>query len=177
MTETWRDIPGFEGAYQASDRGRVRSLDREVRTRHGHRRIPGQAIATQPINSGYLIAHLYRENVRTALLVHRLVALAFLEGYDETINHVNGNKQDNALPNLEWASYTDNHLHAVAHGLNKQAVPVVGRSGDTVIGPFPSMSRASVFLGKGPNSTSISKALSGARNSAFGYVWELACLR
>nr|WP_255430669.1 HNH endonuclease [Xenorhabdus sp. TS4] len=63
-------------------------------------------------------------NHRKARTVHTLVAEAFLAGSGETVNHINGNKQDNRACNLEWASYSENHLHAVATGLNKQAVRV-----------------------------------------------------
>jgi hypothetical protein len=130
MAETWKDIAGFEGRYQVSDAGRVKSLahaQRYVHWRNGaemSRTTRERVSATQLINSGYQIVHLHQDNKRTALLVHRLVATQFLEGpQGATVNHKNGVKTDNRVRNLEWATYTENHLHAVAHGLNKQARP------------------------------------------------------
>lgn len=131
MTEQWADIAGFEGRYQVSSEGRVRSLPFKQRYTHWrtgrehYRQTAGRILSTQKINSGYRIVHLHKDNVRTALLVHRLVADAFLLGQPgETVNHKDGNKTNNRASNLEWTSYSENHIHAVALGLNAQAIRV-----------------------------------------------------
>ena len=133
MTENWKDIKGFEGRYQISDAGRVKSLSFSQRylLRNGKEafRVTGEKILCPNLNnSGYLLAHLYLHGRRKALLVHRLVAEAFLPGKDQTVNHKNGIKTDNSVANLEWASYAENHIHAVANGLNRQAVRVADPS-------------------------------------------------
>jgi len=132
MAEQWEDIAGFEGRYQVSNLGRVKALSFAQRYTHWRtgkelfRQTKERFLATQAINSGYLIVHLHLDNVRTARLVHRLVADAFLEcPASETVNHKNGVKTDNHAGNLEWATQTENKLHAVAYGLNVQAIPVI----------------------------------------------------
>jgi NUMOD4 motif/HNH endonuclease len=133
MVERWKDIVDYEGRYQVSDQGRVKALSFMQRylLRNGkeaYRRTKEKILAQQPINSGYLIVHLHLSNKRIAHLVHRLVAEAFLPPpVEDTVNHKNknGDKTNNLLDNLEWATYTNNHLHAVKHRLNKQAIPVV----------------------------------------------------
>ena len=133
MIEEWKDVEGYEGRYQVSNMGKLRSvpfLQRYLlRTGEPAFRLTRQkSIATQPINSGYLIAHLHKDGKRKAVLVHRLVAGAFI-GPGE-VNHINGLKTDNHLSNLEIVTRTENHLHAVRLGLNKQAIRVMdSRSG------------------------------------------------
>lgn len=122
MTETWRDIPGFEGRYQVSDAGRVKSLPFPQRylLRNGveaFRRTRERILKTHPQNSGYLLAHLYLGGKRTAFTVHGLVARAFAPGSGPTINHKDGVKANCAAGNLEWATWSEQHKHAWATGL------------------------------------------------------------
>lgn len=118
--EEWRDIKGFEGYYQVSSIGRVKSLPRVV-TRKSYKpqylreRIlkPGKAA------SGYLLVDLYKNNNRQTHTIHRLVAGAFNpnpEGKPE-VNHEDGNKQNNHKDNLVWSTRIENVEHAVIHGL------------------------------------------------------------
>lgn len=145
-TETWANVSGYEGLYQVSDQGRVRACAACQRYTHWRtgaelfRRVKERPVVPQRINSGYLIVHLYRGNKRTALLVHRLVAAAFVSGDGTlTVNHKNGDKADNRAANLEWATHGENHAHAVAAGLNTQARRVTDpRTGIK----YPSMAQA-----------------------------------
>lgn len=130
MRELWKDIKDFEGRYQISNLGRVKSLSFMQRYvlrdgREAFRRTKEKIRATKMVNSGYVVVSLHLNDVATTALVHRLVAEAFVPGGDETVNHKDGVKTNNVATNLEWASYTDNHLHAVHFGLNKQAIRVV----------------------------------------------------
>lgn len=130
MVEQWRDIAGYEGLYQVSDLGRVKSLpfmQRAVSKRgKEYWRQTKERILHQGLqNSGYMLVFLWKGDKQKACTVHRLVAKAFLPtSTKRTVNHIDGNKRNNALVNLEWVSYTDNHLHAVELGLNLQAVRV-----------------------------------------------------
>lgn len=130
MKENWGDIPGFEGRYQVSDLGRVKSLPflQRYLLRNGkeaYRRTRERIRIPQFNNSGYAMVHLYLEDVAYPRLIHRLVAEAFVAGEGATVNHKDGVKSNNTAKNLEWASYSENHLHAVAMGLNTQARRVV----------------------------------------------------
>lgn len=145
MDEIWKDIPGFEGRYQVSDQGRVKSLPFNQRylLRNGneaYRRTTERMLYSKPQNSGYLVVQLWLNDIRRAFTVHRLVAQAFVpnpEGLPE-VNHKNGVKLNNASENLEWCTRSANKLHAVATGLSKQARKVVAPSGVV----YPSIAQA-----------------------------------
>lgn len=117
--EDWRDIPGFEGKYQASSLGRIRSLDREVhiegdKNRHHVRKYRGRILTTTlNKNNGYLATSLGGESSQRE--VHRFVAWTFLgaqeDGYQ--VNHINGIKTDNRVENLEYVTSGENRLHAL----------------------------------------------------------------
>lgn len=130
MAEQWRPVRGVP-LYEVSSLGRVRSVEHRQRYEHWRsraemfRRVPARIIAQQLQNSGYSIVHLWQDNQRIARTVHRLVAEAFCTGRPAaTVNHKDGNKQNNKASNLEWATYSENHRHAVATGLNRCAIAV-----------------------------------------------------
>lgn len=120
--EVWRDIEGYEGLYQVSNRGRVKSLDRVAHdNRDVKRNIKGK-LKKQIYNRTYPYVVLYVNNVSNLHDVHRLVAKAFI--YNENclpvVNHKNGFPMDNRVENLEWVSYVDNAKHAVEMGLTSR---------------------------------------------------------
>lgn len=125
MSENWRAIADYEGRYEVSDHGSVRSMPFMQRylLRTGveaFRRTKQRLLSQCLINSGYLTVSLWLDNEGTRHLVHRLVAEAFLPPpFGETVNHKHpsGDKTNNHIDNLEWATYTENHLHAVRHQL------------------------------------------------------------
>ncbi|MBF6326798.1 MULTISPECIES: NUMOD4 motif-containing HNH endonuclease [Nocardia] len=105
----WRDIPGFEGRYQASDAGLVRSLAQgrilkpEIQSQDRHMRVA-----------------LYGDHGRRRALVHRLVLETFVgpAPSDRPIcRHLNGNPQDNRLANLQWSTHSQNAIDKVEHGV------------------------------------------------------------
>lgn len=132
MTEEWMTIPGLGSKYQISNLGRVKSLSFDQRYYHWRlketrmRRTKEKILAQQTINSGYRIVHLWHDDKRVALTVHRLVAGAFCPGFFEgaDVNHLDGDKENNNWRNLQWISRSDNHYHAVALRLKKDAVRV-----------------------------------------------------
>lgn len=112
-SEQWRDIAGYEGRYQISDYGRVRSLAREVPAPKGREVQLLERIMKQCDQyRGYKVVYLYRENKKARHYVHRLVAFAFLiPPTSDVVNHKNLNKHDNSIWNLEWATFSANTQH------------------------------------------------------------------
>ncbi|MBK9126301.1 MAG: HNH endonuclease [Phycisphaerales bacterium] len=119
MTETWKPVVGFEDLYEVSDRGRVRSLDRYARTKGGAPRLSRGRILHLAVNSGgYMQVVLSREGVRKNASVHRLVAAAFLRRSDPCrthVNHLNHDRSNNEVANLEWVTPAENLRHAIRH--------------------------------------------------------------
>ena len=109
--ENWKPVVGYEGLYEVSDQGRVRSVDRI--TRDG-RRWKGRVLSTNKVSTGYLRAVLSVDGKYNHVYVHRLVADAFVpnpQGKLE-VNHKDGNKKNNVASNLEWVTHSENGLHA-----------------------------------------------------------------
>lgn len=118
--ETWRDVVGYEGLYQVSDTGRVRSIDR-MTTGNRNRLIKGKVLRQWSNGFGYLIVALSKNGADKTLRVHRLVAQAFIDNPSEKpyINHKDGNPKNNRVDNLEWCTQAENVKHAYDTGLHK----------------------------------------------------------
>jgi hypothetical protein len=120
MQEIWKNIKGFEGLYQISNLGRVKSLKRvvnyckESKSRTKKHTVDEKIKKGTQKGNGYLHLSLYKNNIGYNRYIHRLVAEAFLPNPNnyKTVNHKNLNKKDNRVENLEWCSYLDNNMHA-----------------------------------------------------------------
>lgn len=104
--EIWKDIPGYEGYYQVSSFGRVRSLTRVV----NGRTLSGKILSLHGLKNSYLHITLYKSNQKQTVLVHRLVGMVFVPGYKKglDINHKDENKQNNHYQNLEFVTHSYN---------------------------------------------------------------------
>lgn len=142
--EIWKPIVGYEGAYEISSLGRVKSLSRILPlNRFGGtcRHIKERIIKQIADKFGYCRVGLFKDKKAKILPVHRLVAFAFLENPDnkETVNHKNGNPSDNSLMNLEWSTYKENIQHSfnvlkrkgAAQGRIKEKCWLFGRKGSS----------------------------------------------
>lgn len=120
VTEQWKDVPGYEGIYQVSNLGRVRSVDRVIIDRNGRpMRYKGVILTPQFNEFGYLKVVLRKDGRSKNFKVHQLVAMAFIENPNglPCINHIDGNKQNNKVTNLEWCTFGGNNKHAYLIGL------------------------------------------------------------
>lgn len=115
LNEVYKDIEGYEGIYQVSNLGNVRNQR-------------GKVLKTYQINSGYLCLKLFDANgKRSSHLVHRLVAAAFLSKPKKEVNHIDGNKHNNTVSNLEWCTSSENKRHALDTGINVYNKPTRGQ--------------------------------------------------
>ena len=165
MSEEWRDIKGYEGLYQVSNLGRVRSLNCR-----GHKGCIG--ILTPRLDGkGYEMVALYKEGKARNTKVHRLVAQAFIPNPNNypQVNHKDENKTNNDVKNLEWCTNEYNHNYGtrnerVAKSLSKKVICIT--TGEI----FNSMREACRKYNI--SSGSMTECCQGKRKTAGGYKWE-----
>ena len=121
-SEVWKDVAGYEGVYQVSNLGRVRSVDRLVQYSDGRKyTYKGKMIklAENKNRGGYLYVRLSHNQRKVLKSLHRLVAETFIEnsGNKPEVNHIDGDKGNNKVSNLEWVTSKENSEHAVKNGL------------------------------------------------------------
>lgn len=115
--EYWLIVPGYEGKYEASNLGRVRSVSRYITNKHGSKTLyRGVVLKQSESGNGYLHVSLGDKNT---VKVHQIVARAFIGESEKQINHIDGNKKNNHVDNLEYLTQSENALHAVGLGLIK----------------------------------------------------------
>lgn len=125
----WRDVPGFSD-YLVSNKGRVKSKSRKLYNHADQSAFyisKPKILKPNVLAKGYLQVYIKKENKRLCLQVHRLVAMAFLDNLNNypQVNHINCEKWDNRVENLEWCNNSMNQIHAWRNGLQK----VSGRAG------------------------------------------------
>jgi len=188
MEEIWKDIKGYEGYYQISNRGRVKSLARKTKYQNTTRELKEKIKSTFISTNGYERVELSKDNSNKKYNIHRLVAEAFITKIEgkEFVNHINGIKTDNGVENLEWCSQSENELHAYRTGLAKNSEkqrnavskyakenrvkPIIQLGIDgSFIKEWKSAVKASEILKIG-NKT-ISNCVTGRSKTAGGYKW------
>ena len=153
MSEEWRDIEGFDG-YQISSLGRVKKGDY----------LMNQRLCTK----GYPTVSLYKERKSYSFQVHRLVANAFIPNPDNllTVNHINEDKTDNRVENLEWMSNQDNVRYSQAKTVNQFTLDgKFIRRWDAIMDIERELGFCSAF---------ICRCLKGRCKSAYKYIWKYA---
>ena len=113
--EQWKPVPGYEGLYEVSNLGRVRSLDRTKTNGHKWK---GRILKQPSLRSGYKLVSLWKNGKQKSALVHRLVLFAFVGAQPEgrETRHKDGNNSNNTLDNLSWGTPSENNLDIVDHG-------------------------------------------------------------
>ena len=116
--EIWKDVPEYEGVYMISNKGRLKALEREIA--HGNtKQIRRETIKHQWMNDdGYMICKLSKDGRNKNVAVHRLVALAFLDNPENKaeVNHIDGNRSNNDVANLEWVTRAENIQDTITRG-------------------------------------------------------------
>lgn len=115
IEEIWKDIEDFEGLYQISNLGRVKALAKIVNYIDGRNRHYDEKILKPRMNKGYGGVHLHSPEKSTEMSVHRLVCIAFIPNPENKpcINHLDSDRNNNVVTNLEWATYKENTQHAI----------------------------------------------------------------
>ena len=149
MQEIWKVVEGHE-RYLVSNQGRVKSLN------FGGNKGTERILRPSKSNTnGYMTTVLYGEDgERTSVLIHRLVAIAFIANPENkaTVNHINENREDNRVENLEWATYLENNTHnGRAERQNKKVS--LFKNGELVY-TFESLKKTASFLGVKQNTVS-----------------------
>lgn len=122
MNEVWKPVPSYEGLYEVSNLGNFRAVDRYVPSRWGHDRLyHGKPMLTETTYDNYQRIVLMKNGVKRRFMAHRLVALAFIPNPQNKpeVNHIDGNKSNNIVSNLEWCTASENTQHAFRTGLCK----------------------------------------------------------
>lgn len=173
MKEIWKNVIGYESLYEISNQGHVRSLGNFEMPNGGKH--PPKAISPVVHKQGYFVVRLYKNHKQKSLFVHRLIAQAFIPNplNLKFVNHIDGNKQNNSISNLEWITASGNVNHAYVMGLNPLPISVIlTRKSDGAKLKSYSTVNASQCIGK--NKSYISKM---ARKGIFEnelYRWEYA---
>ena len=170
MKEEWRDIKGFEGKYQISNMGRVKSLN----YRHtGKEKI----LKSYDYGQGYLYVHLCKDGKRKQCRINRLVAQAFISNSDNLpeVNHKDENKKNNCVENLEWCSksYNINYGTGSKRSAEKRSKPVFSVDKESgLIMWWQSANEAGEVLGI--RQSHITECCKGKIKSAGGHYWFYA---
>ena len=181
IPEVWKSIKGYEGLYQVSNMGRVKSLERIITKRNGLKQsVQGRILKPIVGQDGYLLVNLYDSSgKRKSFYAHRLVCETFLDNPENKpcVNHIDENKTNNVASNLEWCTYKENNNYGtrnarIAKANVKNKSKPVGqyiRDGN-LIKIWQSINEVERQLGF--RKSHISEVARGKLKTAYGYVWK-----
>lgn len=175
----WSPVPGYDGYYEISDTGCVRSIDRIVFDKNGRaRKLRGKPMkltrAKGKDGNGYMVVNLHRSGISYVAFVHILVATVFIPnpyGYP-MVNHIDGDKANNDVTNLEWTTYRYNNIHALYHNLRKpRGTQVIQLTEDgDIVNVYESAVEAE--RATGISAGAILRCVNMHAYSAGGFAWE-----
>ena len=187
MKEIWRDIVGYEGLYQVSNLGRVKSL--------GNNKTRKEKVLKPETINGYLRVCLFKEKKGKHILVHRLVADAFIPNIDNKpyIDHIDGNPKNNIIDNIRWCTHNENMNNPIAkqrigesmkghpvsketrekiRDIHRKSICQIDKTNGCIIREWSSMIDVERELGI--DHTKICNCCKGKRKSTGGFIWKYA---
>lgn len=176
MNEIWKEIPNYEGYFEVSTLGNFRSKDRIIKYKQsGTRNYPGKPLKVEVMQDGYSRIVLMKESIKRRYMCHRLVAETYISnpGNKPYVNHIDGNRSNNCVENLEWCTQSENERHSVdvlGKSMKGKTTPKLVRciENDTI---YKSMSEAVRFIGKPSCVEGLHKAID-AHRLYHGYTFE-----
>lgn len=184
-TELWKDIKGYEGLYQISSFGNVKSIERTLLRKNGSSFSVKERILRPTYDKhGYSYVTLTNLKKPKRFFIHRLVAINFIPNplHKTDVDHIDGNPSNPKLSNLRWATSTENHLNPITMERVKMGNSPIGKglNAVSVFGKNPSTGET-IHLNKikdaqslGFDPSTISKCILGKKKSHKGFVWERA---
>lgn len=183
IMEIWKDIVGYEGLYQVSNLGNIKTLKKTTINKRGIAQSFEEKLMKMVLsNRGYLRVGLVKNRKQSLCSVHRIVAIAFILNpiKKQQVNHIDGNTQNNHVANLEWATPSENALHSIivlgnsqAKGeCDSQSKPVyqISIADGRVLAKFGSIREAT--RGTGIGKGNISMCANGKSKSGKGFIWS-----
>lgn len=175
--EIWIDIDGYEEVYQVSNFGRIKSLSRMIFNGKGYYLSKEKILKGSKNEKGYLQVELLGK----PMLIHRIVATMFIDNpYNKPqVNHIDGDKTNNHVLNLEWCDNSENQIHAYKLGLSKRSedagkkkkkVCQIDLETGKIINIFDSIADAKRYFNV--SKINISEVCKGNRKSCLGYGWK-----
>lgn len=180
INEIWKDIIDYEGLYQVSNLGRIKSLSRIITDKNDYpKTIKEHYMVGSDNGHGYLTVMLSKNGRRVRKYIHRLVAQAFIPNPQNLpeVNHKDEDRKNNSLNNLEWVDYLTNRIYGTRlerlSTSNTTHSPIIQYDLDfNYLAEYKNAKQATDLLGFNDHATGIYKCANKLVNSAHGYIWR-----